>query len=140
LLSRLKLNTDFRLIIMLLVLIPLGLSTKFYTGPYQDLINNSISDVIYEVFWILLIFLIKKNLKPFFIALFVFVFTAIIEFSQLLHFSWLESLRNNFLGKTLLGTNFVKTDFIYYLLGCIIGYYILKYLKKSDDKQVDTIS
>ncbi len=51
----------------LLIIVPLGLYSKFYSGPAANWVNNSLGGVFYEVFWCLLIFLFAD--KPWVIAI-----------------------------------------------------------------------
>jgi hypothetical protein len=53
-----------------------------------------------------------------------------LEFIQLWHPTFLEFLRSNFIGRTILGTSFNWSDFPYYLAGCAIGWLLMKFLQK----------
>ncbi|MFC2103653.1 DUF2809 domain-containing protein, partial [Bacteroidota bacterium] len=73
------------------------------------------------------------------IALFVFISTCIIEFLQLWNPPFLENIRGNFLGRTIiLGHSFSWSDFIYYIIGSVIAYFILKWLQKTGQYSKDT--
>ncbi|MBC8526182.1 MAG: DUF2809 domain-containing protein [Candidatus Cloacimonetes bacterium] len=117
-------------LIFLLIITPLGFATKFYNGIYANWVNNSLGGVFYEIFWCLVIFLICSKLSPFIIASIVFIITSLLEFTQLWNAPFLEIIRKNFIGRTLIGTSFTWTDFSYYLIGCIIGYFLLKLILK----------
>jgi hypothetical protein len=116
----------------LMVIVPLGFSTKFYQGPAAPWINDSLSGVFYEVFWCLLIFLFLPQARPGIIALAVLVLTCFLEFLQLWHRPFLEYLRSFFVGRTILGTTFAWTDFPYYFLGSGIGWFWLRQLRNLD--------
>ena len=122
------------LIILLILLIPIGLGTKFYKGNNYFWINNSFSDVLYEIFWSVLLFMFIPKLKIFYNVLSIFLATSIIEFLQLVKTPFLLELRSSFLGRTLLGTTFVPMDFIYYAIGCFLSFFILLRHTKSIDK------
>jgi hypothetical protein len=113
----------------LLVTVPLGLYTKFYSGPAANWVNNSFGGVFYEIFWCLLIFLFLDAGKPWVIAVWVLVLTCCLEFLQLWHPPFLELLRGNFIGRTILGTSFAWSDFPYYVLGCGIGWLWMRRLR-----------
>jgi hypothetical protein len=117
-------------IISVLLLIPLGLCSKFYTGPASYWVNNSLSGILYVLFWCLIIFLFFKKIQPLTITGFVFSITCILEILQLWRPPLLEMVRQTFIGKTLIGTTFVYSDFIYYLIGCIMAYCIMSRLQK----------
>lgn len=114
-----------RLLLVLIFVTPLGFYTKFYTGPLQDWVNNSLGGVFYEIFWCLVLALLFRRLRPVSIAGVVLLVTCALEFLQLWHPPFLESLRVNFIGATILGSSFTWSDFPYYLIGSIMGYYLL---------------
>lgn len=115
------------LLISLIIVTPVGFYTKFYDGKYNQWVNDKLCDVFYVIFWILLFKLIFRRAKSLKIASIIFVITSLIEFSQLWHPRFLEYLRGFFLGRTLLGSQFAPSDFLYYLIGALIGYILLKF-------------
>jgi len=119
------------LIILLVLLVPIGLGTKFYKGDNAFWINNSFSDVLYEIFWSVLLFILVPRLRIITNVILIFVATSIIEFMQLVKTPFLLELRSSFLGKTLLGTTFVPMDFVYYAIGCLLSFIILIIHTKS---------
>ncbi|MGB3205683.1 MAG: DUF2809 domain-containing protein, partial [Crinalium sp.] len=107
----------------LLIILPLGLGSKLYSGTGQQWFNNYAGDVLYEIFWCLFLSLFIANRKMLNnIPLGVFIITCIIEFLQLWHPPWLQMLRSQFLVKLLLGTTFSWWDFPHYFLGSVIGW------------------
>ena len=120
-------NTKNRkfLLICLLILIPLGFYSKFYKGIYEYTINNRISDLLYVTFWIVFIKFVFMQFKNYKIVLAVFLITSILEIMQLWHPPLLQLIRSSFIGKALIGTNFVPEDFLYYILGSAVGYFLL---------------
>ena len=126
-------SPQFLTIISLLIIIPLGFATKFYHGIYANWVNNSLCGVFYEIFWCLVIFFIFTKLSPLNIATIVFIITSLLEFTQLLNAPFLEIIRKNFIGRTLIGSSFIWSDFFYYLIGCIIAYlWMSSVLKKTN--------
>jgi len=117
-------------LILLLVIIPLGFYTKIYSGPGARWVNDSLGGLFYEIFWCLLVFLFLVNARAWFIATSVFIVTCFLEVLQLWHNEFLEIIRSNFIGRTVLGTSFSLYDFIYYFIGSGIGYLILTRLQK----------
>lgn len=116
----------------IIVLIPLGLYTKFYTGPLYTWVNNSFGGVLYVIFWSVLVFLFIPKISPWIICGFVLVITSILEFLQLWHPDFLELLRSGFLGRALLGTTFSGLDFLHYIFGFIIAGLLLSFIKKVE--------
>ncbi len=121
-------------IIFLLFIIPLGFYTKFYSGPAHVWVNNSLGGLLYEIFWCLVVFFIFPKANPIKIALWVFSITCTLEFLQLWHPPFLEFLRGNFIGRTILGNSFNWGDFPYYFVGSLGGYFVLVLIKKINSE------
>jgi hypothetical protein len=110
-----------------LVITPIGFLTKFYRGLLGDWVNNSLGGVLYEIFWILVLFLLFPKRKYLnIIPILVFGITSALEFLQLYRHPILDTIRSTFIGRTLIGTSFVISDFFYYALGCLAGWIILE--------------
>lgn len=126
--------TQKRLLIILLlfIVVPIGFFTKFYSGPAQDWISNSVGGLLYEIFWCLVAFFFFQQAKPIIIALIVLSATCFLEFLQIWHPSFLEYLRGNFIGRTILGNSFNWLDFPYYIIGSTLGGAILSFIRKMD--------
>ena len=122
-----------RIVILLSILIvtPLGFACKFYAGPGAKWVNDSLGGLLYEVFWCLAISVIIIKVKPWKIALSVFIVTSILELLQLWHPIFLEIIRSTFIGRTIIGTTFVPSDFIYYTIGSLVGWILLEKIRKS---------
>lgn len=119
------------LFLILLLIIPVGFYTKFYTGPGQDWIGNSMGGLIYEIFWCLIAAMIFPFARSIKIAIIVFILTCLIEVSQLWHPPLLEAIRLTFIGRTILGNSFNWMDFPYYAIGCFIGWALLTAVRKA---------
>ena len=120
-------------LIAISIITPLGFASKFYAGPNSKWFNDSLGGSLYVIFWCLLFLFIFIKSKPWKIALAVFVITCILEFLQLWHPPFLQIIRATFIGRTILGTTFVPSDFIYYLLGSIASWLLLEKIKKITD-------
>jgi len=59
-------------ILIILIIVPIGFYTKFYSGPLQKWVSYSLGDFWYEIFWCLVISLFFPNLKSSRIAIIVF--------------------------------------------------------------------
>ena len=123
-------SKKLKILILLSVLVPLGFYTKFYHGPASEIVRNYLGGLLYVIFWMLVAALIFPRTSSLKIALYVLIFTIIIEFSQLWHPAFLETLRHNFIGVTILGNYFAWYDFPWYVAGAIAGYFILKFISK----------
>ncbi len=124
-----------RIALSLLLVMAIGLGLKLYPGPYRAWFNNSAAGMAYEVFGCLAVFfswpsraLINR------IVIGVFVATCALEVLQLWRPPLLETARSTFIGKALLGTTFAWSDFVYYALGCAVGWLWLGWLAGSGDE------
>ncbi|EAW34615.1 DUF2809 domain-containing protein [Lyngbya sp. PCC 8106] len=114
---------------ILIALIPIGLASKFYQGPLAFWVNNSFSSLFYEMFWMFLVVFILPRLSPGWVAFWVFIVTSVLEFMQLWKPPFLQAIRATLVGRLLLGNSFVWGDFLYYVIGCVVGWLILRTLK-----------
>ena len=118
-------------VLSLLIIVPLGFYTKFYRGPAYYWVNNFLSGVFYEIFWCLIIFFIIPKIRTWKIAVGVLVVTCMLEFMQLWHPGFLETIRSTFIGVTIVGSSFSWIDFPYYVLGCAIGWFWIHWIKQQ---------
>ena len=121
-------------VLILFVIIPLGFFTKFYSGLAEDWVNNSFGGLLYEIFWCLVVFFLFLKANIFKIAIWVFIVTCMLEILQLWHPAFLEIVRNNFIGRTILGNSFNWMDFPYYFAGSLAGYLILNSMRRINQK------
>ncbi|MBN1895779.1 DUF2809 domain-containing protein [bacterium] len=119
-----------RLLLFLLVLIPTGFATKFYSGPLRTYVNDSLGGVLYVVFWIGIFAFLLQRAQGRTITLAVLAVTCGLEFLQLWHPPFLESIRSCFMGKTLIGHSFAWLDIPHYFIGAAAGYGVLRLLKR----------
>jgi hypothetical protein len=113
------------------ILVPVGLYSKFYIGPGAWWVNNSLVGVWYVVFWCLVGTFFFENAKARLTVAVVLIVTCIVEFLQLWHPSFLEWLRRFFIGRVVLGTGFTWTDFPYYFIGALLGWFWMRRLPNS---------
>lgn len=123
------LNRNRRILLALIILTPIGFYSKLYDGYLHFWVNNSLGGVFYEMFWCLVLALFFKKLSPFQISLSVLLATCMLEFLQLWHPAFLELLRHNYIGITILGNTFTWSDFPYYFIGSFLGYLLILKVK-----------
>ena len=130
----------------LLFVTPLGFLFKFYSGPGRWWFNDYGAGLLYEIFWILIVFFFfPTNKSARNTPLWVFTITSLLEILQLWHPGFLENIRSYFLGKALIGTTFGWWDFPHYAIGCLIGWSwirrIFKCLRSKDfDDRMERIN
>jgi hypothetical protein len=122
-------KTTFLKLSLAIILIPIGLLTKVYSGIGSEFVTNYLGGVIYVVFFIVLASLVFPKVNPLKISLFVLGFACLIEVSQLIQNDLLKDLRTHFLIRILMGSVFNIFDFVFYFVGALIGYGILMGLK-----------
>ncbi len=118
-------------LISIAIIIPVGLYGKFYRGPADCWVNNSLGGFFYVIFWSLAAFLLFSRTPAWKIALVIFTATCSLEFLQLWHPAFLGAIRGNFMGRALIGNSFSGTDFIYYVVGGLAGWCWIKLLKRK---------
>lgn len=124
-------NRYLIIFVILLIIIPLGLFSKTYTGIGQAWVRDYSGDILYEIFWCLIFFLLFPRQKAAVtIPIWVFIVTSLIEFSQLFFEGVPIALRETIVWKLLLGSTFVWWDFLHYAIGCWLGWLLLSKLAK----------
>ena len=120
-----------RFVLFALLLIPIGLATRTYGNEFMKL-------YVGDSLWAMMIYLgfrflfPSKSMKAFWFAL---TFCYLIEFSQLYHAEWIDTIRQNRLGGLILGFGFLWSDLVAYFVGILVGFYLEKlYLLKTYKK------
>jgi hypothetical protein len=105
-----------------LFLIPIGLVTRTYGNEFMKLyVGDSLwGMMIYFGFRFLFP---SQSLKAFWFAL---TFCYLIEFSQLYHAHWIDTIRHNRLGGLVLGFGFLWSDLVAYFVGILGGFWLEK--------------
>lgn len=124
------LSTRTPTVISLVVILAAGFFAKFYAGPAHLWVNDSVAGMFYVIFWCVLASVFFTRAAPRTIIAAVFSVTCVLEVLQLWHPPFLESLRNPFLGRALLGHSFAWSDFPYYALGGGIGWFWIVGLRR----------
>ena len=117
----------------LLAVVPFGFLFKFYSELGRRWFNDYGAGLFYEIFWILIVFLIlpKKKLVNK-IPLWVFLITCALEVLQLWHPKSLETIRSSFIGAALIGTTFSWWDFPHYAVGRYLGWLWIRWLNERE--------
>lgn len=107
-------------LISILVIIALGIASRKIMGfPY--FVYEYVGDVLWAVnVYLLLAFLFPKE-KISILAFISITFSVLIEFSQIYHEPWIDSIRNTFIGGMVLGYGFLWSDILCYIIGIFLG-------------------
>ncbi|MEZ0484273.1 ribosomal maturation YjgA family protein [Fibrella aquatica] len=102
----------------------LGLASRQFGMYLPSFINAYIGDTLWALmvfFGIALVFNRQPTRR---VALLALLFSFSIEFSQLYHAPWIDSVRSTRLGGLVLGFGFLWTDLICYSVGIMIGAWV----------------
>ena len=112
--------------ILFLLIIPVGLATR----RQPQLFYSFIAEYGGDTFWSTMFFFLFRIWRPsqplWKIALCTFLFSVVIEISQLYHAEWIDIIRDTFPGKMLLGNTFYWTDIMCYFAGTVLGWFIAR--------------
>ena len=124
---------DCRILILLslLIITPWELFSKAYTGIGQKWVQDYSGDILYEIFWCLVVFWFIRPIKnqatlrnvTSKIALWVFIITCVIEVSQLWFYLVPDAISSSLVWRMLLGAGFDWWYFPHYALGSLIGWW-----------------
>ena len=107
-------------IISIVIVIALGLASRKVMGfPY--FVYEYVGDVLWAVNVYLLFAVLFPSEKIPLISVVTFFFSFLIEFSQIYHAPWIDSIRDTFIGGLVLGYGFLWSDILCYLIGTAIG-------------------
>lgn len=117
--------------IFIIITMILGLlSRKILYLPYIIKVYSG------DVLWALMIFFMSAFIfnekKSVIVSIIALGFSYAIEFSQLYHSPWIDSIRSTTLGGLILGFGFLWSDILCYTIGVLVGLCIEKLvIKKS---------
>lgn len=114
-----------RLLGLLLILVPIGITMKFYQGPGAEWVSIYLIKVVFVVFWCLLFQLVLNTPAHLSIAAAVFLLACGFELLQLWDPFFVQVLTNTPPGQILLGGDFSWNAFPYYFVGGALGHQIL---------------
>lgn len=99
------------------VTIGAGLASRRYPDAFPAFIARYAGDTLWAatVFWILA--LARRRARAQTLAVVALAVSFAVEFSQLYHASWIDSIRRTSLGALLLGSGFLWSDLFCYAVG-----------------------
>jgi hypothetical protein len=111
-------------LLLFLAIIPVGLATRKRPQWFTEVVATYGGDVLWSAmfFWLFRCLWPAKKLHT--IALYAYAFGVAIEVSQLYHAPWIDRLRGTFAGKMILGSGFLWSDIVCYLVGVLIGWLV----------------
>ena len=113
-----------RRIAIFILSILVGLLSRSELIELPEIIDAYIGDIIWAfmVFWLFTIIFVRRSLK--YILIISFVFSFLIEISQLYHAEWIDTIRGIWIFALVLGHGFLWSDLICYSMGILLGYFV----------------
>ena len=113
-------------LIGIIVLIPLGLYSR-----HLKWIPEETGDALWAmmVFCLWRIILVKQSLRL--VAIISLTHSFLVEFSQILRWSWLVSFRSTFIGHMMLGQGFLWIDLLAYLIGILLIFCLFQSMERN---------
>jgi hypothetical protein len=117
------LKKRFHYFILTIAIIIIGLLSR-----QSIMIPLYIGDALYALMMYFIVRFIFLQRPPRFIFLLSLSICIAIEFSQLLHAGWINTIRATLSGRLILGQGFLWSDLVAYAVGAALGWLIDKYL------------
>ena len=111
-------------------IIPLGYGVRFSSALNAPLLQDIAGAVCYQMLWMMIVAFIRPKLSLAKCAVGVFIASSAIEFLQLCKAPAFLAIQATWLGRVILGTTFLWEDFPPYALGCVLGWVMLRALRK----------
>jgi hypothetical protein len=105
----------------IVVAVWLGIASRHYGAFLPDLLADYAGDTLWALAVFATIGLVFPSIPTWVSASGAYVISALVEFSQLYHAPWIDSIRGTPLGALALGTDFVSTDLACYAAGVALG-------------------
>lgn len=116
--------------IFVIITIFLGLFSRQMYSYLPYFINLYLGDALYGLMIYFCICFIFKNFNIFKIGILALGTCYLIEFSQLIQIPELIKIRESMIGRLILGTGFLWSDLLAYLIGILVGIYLESKIKK----------
>ncbi len=105
----------------LIAVLALGLVWRAPQLPFPLFLRKYGADALWALLVYLLLRFLQPRVKASTSAIIAFVFAAVVEFTQLYHAPWIDTLRATRLGALILGSVFNWPDLLAYAAGSLIG-------------------
>ena len=112
--------------ILIISTIALGLASR--TAIVPDTIYPYLGDILYAVMIYFVLGFLLPTMSQIKVAIACVLACFAIEFLQLIDVPWLNSVRNTLFGRLVLGSGFLWSDLLCYLVGTSIGFFFEKFV------------
>jgi hypothetical protein len=110
----------------LLICLPLWLSFKFYSGPYEEFVHIHLACIVYLIIWSLIIQMIFPQAQERLLLIILFFLFCIIELAAWQIPSLFENISLIMRDHQIIGGHFSLHKIPYYGVGAFIGFFILR--------------
>lgn len=107
--------------ISIIIVILLGLASRKFSNILPIWLAKYSGDTLWALMVLLGVGFIFNKWSSYKAAVMAILFSYVIEFSQLYHSPWIDSIRNTTIGGLILGFGFLWSDLICYTVGIFIG-------------------
>lgn len=107
--------------LLVITVILLGLASRRFAHYLPDWNKLYLGDALWAMMVFFIIGLLFDRKSSLWVALMALAFSYCIEFSQLYHAAWIDTIRNTRLGGLILGYGFLWSDLVCYTVGIAIG-------------------
>ena len=121
-------RNGFTYIILVIIVMILGLSTRYFKAHLPNLINLYLGDILWALMIFFMIGFLFRSKETRWIGALAFLFSFGIEISQLYHSQWIDDIRNTRLGGLVLGYGFLWSDLVSYSIGIGLGIFIERFI------------
>lgn len=118
-------------IVLIVIITALGFSAKLVPHGEATWLSNQLAGLFYVTELSLILYLFFPDHFIILLVIAAFLLTSLVEFMQLWHPAFLEPIRSSFLGHTIIGSTFSWLDFPWYVGGAVLGWLLLKWIKKT---------
>ncbi|SHI49229.1 Protein of unknown function [Desulfosporosinus lacus DSM 15449] len=124
----------FRYLFLVITVMILGLCSRRFSIFFPSWVNLYLGDVLWGLMIFFLCGFAFKASETRVVTVRALLFSFGIEFSQLYHSQWIDSLRKTRIGGLILGYGFLWSDLVSYAVGIGVGVlierYMFQYIKK----------
>lgn len=118
-------------IVLIVIITALGFSAKLVPHGEAKWVSNQLAGLFYVTELSLILYLFFPEHFIILLVIAAFLLTSLVEFMQLWHPTFLEPVRSSFLGHTIIGSTFSWLDFPWYVGGAVLGWLLLKWVRKG---------
>lgn len=104
-----------------IVVVITGLASRHFAADLPRWVNLYLGDCLWALMIFFMISLMFRSKETGWVATTALLFCYLIEFSQLYHAPWIDSIRSSRIGALVLGRGFLWSDLIAYSVGIATG-------------------